>query len=63
MTYFRKFFLGPLLQDDEIFGGVSSKVKGAKKIFNACSGLPSHRHNYCKMLEFANKKFVKINSP
>jgi hypothetical protein len=42
----------------KFFGGVSSKVKGA-----ACSGLPTHRHNYCKMLEFANKKFVKINSP
>jgi hypothetical protein len=31
MTYFRKKNFGPLLQDDEIFGGVSSKVKGAKK--------------------------------
>jgi hypothetical protein len=30
MTYFRKKILGPLLQDDEIFRGVSSKVIGAK---------------------------------
>jgi hypothetical protein len=34
-----------------------------KQFLNACSGLPTHRHNYCKMLEFANKKFVQINSP
>jgi hypothetical protein len=63
MTYFRKKILGPLLQDDEIFGGVSSKVKGTKKFFNACSELPTHRHNYCKIIEFANKQFFKTNSP
>jgi hypothetical protein len=28
---FQKIFLGPLLQDDEIFGGVSEKVMGMKK--------------------------------
>jgi hypothetical protein len=27
------------------------------------SGLPTHRHNYCKMIEFANEKIFKINSP
>jgi hypothetical protein len=63
MTYFRKKNFLPLLQDEEIFGGVSSKVKGAKKIFNACSGLPTHRHNYCKMLEFANKKICQNQLP
>jgi hypothetical protein len=30
---------------------------GAKKIFIACSGLPTHRHNYLKMLEFASTIF------
>jgi hypothetical protein len=44
-------------------GAFPQRLRGPKKIFNACSGLPTHRHNYCKMLEFANKKFVKINSP
>jgi hypothetical protein len=39
-----------------IFGGISQKVMGAKKMFNACSGLFTHRQNYLKMLEFANKK-------
>jgi hypothetical protein len=34
MTYFRKKIFGPLLQDDKIFGGVSQKVMGAKKIFS-----------------------------
>jgi hypothetical protein len=29
---FQKLFFGPLLQDDEIFGVVSQKVMGAKKI-------------------------------
>jgi hypothetical protein len=28
MTYLRKILLGPLLQDDEIFGAVSQKVMG-----------------------------------
>jgi hypothetical protein len=55
--------LQKILQDDEIFGGVSQKVMGRIKFFNACSGLPTHRHNYRKMLEFANKKVFKINSP
>jgi hypothetical protein len=63
MAYFRKKIFGPLLQDDNILGGVTSEVMGVKKISNACSGLPTYRHNYCKMLEFANKKFVKINPP
>jgi hypothetical protein len=60
MIYFRKILFGPL-QDDEIFWGVSQKVMGRTKICNACSGLPNHRHNYLKMLEFANKKI--FNSP
>jgi hypothetical protein len=34
MTYFRKKFFGPLLQDDKIFEGISSKVMGAKKNFS-----------------------------
>jgi hypothetical protein len=34
MTYFRKNFFLPLLQDDEIFRGVSSMVMGAKKNFS-----------------------------
>jgi hypothetical protein len=38
-------------------------VVGAKTFVNACSGLPTHTHNYFKMLEFAKKKCVKINSP
>jgi hypothetical protein len=33
---------------------------GANKI---CSGLPTHGHNYCKMLEFANKNFSKSTLP
>jgi hypothetical protein len=28
---------------------------GAQKISKACSGLPTHRNNYLKMLEFAYK--------
>jgi hypothetical protein len=59
MTYFRTKFFGPLLQDDEIFMDVTQKAMGAKQLFNACSGLPTHRHNYLKMLEFANKKISK----
>jgi hypothetical protein len=54
-------FFWPLLQDDKIFEGVSSKVR--KNFFNACSGLPTHRHNYCKMLEFANKFFFQNQLP
>jgi hypothetical protein len=37
MTYLRKNFVGPLLQDNEIFGGISLKVMGRKNFFNACS--------------------------
>jgi hypothetical protein len=44
-------------------GAFPQRLRGQKKFFKACSGLPTHRHNYCKMLEFANKKFVKINFP
>jgi hypothetical protein len=39
------------------------RLWGQKKLFNACSGLPNHRHNYLKMFKFANKIFFKINSP
>jgi hypothetical protein len=31
MTYFRKIFFRPLLQDDEIFGWNSSKGMGGEK--------------------------------
>jgi hypothetical protein len=58
-----KKIFGPLLQEDQIFRGVSEKVMGVKKIFNACSGLPINRHNYLKMLEFDNTNVFKINSP
>jgi hypothetical protein len=34
-----------------------------KKIFNACSGPSTHRHNYLKMLEFGNKNFSKSTPP
>jgi hypothetical protein len=34
MTYFRKYFFGPLLKDDEIFGGVSQKGYGGEKNFS-----------------------------
>jgi hypothetical protein len=30
----QKIFLGPLLQDEENFGGNSSKIMGAKKLFS-----------------------------
>jgi hypothetical protein len=63
MTYLRKDFFLPLLQDDEIFWRVSQKVVWAKKVFNACSGLPTHTHNYLKMLEFANKIFFSKSTP
>jgi hypothetical protein len=42
---------------------ITSYGWGRKKIVNACSGLPTHGHNYPKMLEFANKNFFKIISP
>jgi hypothetical protein len=59
----KKIFFGPLPQDVKIFRGIASKVMGAKKIFNACSGLPTHRHNYFKMLEFANEKIRQNQLP
>jgi hypothetical protein len=34
MTYFRKKIFEPLLQDDEIFWGVSQKVMGGKTNFS-----------------------------
>jgi hypothetical protein len=34
MAYFRKVCFGPLLQDDKIFEGVSTKVVGAKNFFS-----------------------------
>jgi hypothetical protein len=37
-------------------------MAGRDQIVNACSGLRTHRQNYLKMLEFANKNFFKINS-
>jgi hypothetical protein len=46
---FQIFFL-PILQDDEIFRGVFQKVMGANKMFNACSGHTTHRHNNLKMV-------------
>jgi hypothetical protein len=44
-------------------GAFPKRLWGRKKFFNACSGLPTHTHNYLQMLEFANKNFIKINSP
>jgi hypothetical protein len=44
-------------------GAFLKRLLGRKKIFNSCSGLSTHRHDYCKMLEFANKNLFKINSP
>jgi hypothetical protein len=56
-----KQIFGPLLQDDEFFfflggGPFPKRLWGRKKFVNACLGLPTHRHNYCKMSEFDNKK-------
>jgi hypothetical protein len=34
-------------------------VMGAKKFFNACSGLYPYTHQYQNVIEFANKKFSK----
>jgi hypothetical protein len=34
MTYFRTKIFGPLLQDDEIFEGVSPEVVGREKKFS-----------------------------
>jgi hypothetical protein len=63
MTYFRKIFLHHYYRITKFSGSFPQRLRGRNKFFNARSGLPTHRHNYCKMLEFANKKFVKINSP
>jgi hypothetical protein len=46
-------------------GAFPKRLWGEKFFINACSGLPTHipAHNYLKMFEFANKNFLKINSP
>jgi hypothetical protein len=38
-------------------GAFSEGLWGRKNVFNACSGLPTIKNNYLKMLEFANKIF------
>jgi hypothetical protein len=60
---FQKFFLDLYYRMMKFSGGVPSKVIGAKIFFNACLGLPTHRHNYCKMIEFAKKIFSKSTPP
>jgi hypothetical protein len=62
MTYLRKFF-GTFTTGWKNFWGRFPKGYGSKKFFNACSGFPTHRHNYLNMLELANKILFKINSP
>jgi hypothetical protein len=44
-------------------GAFPQRLRGQKKFSSSCSGLPTHRHNYCKMLEFANTNFSKSTPP
>jgi hypothetical protein len=63
MTYFSKFFWD-LYYRMKKFEGFPKRLRGQKKkIFNACSGLTTHWHNYCKMLEFSNKKNLSKSTP
>jgi hypothetical protein len=39
---------------------VSQRLGGQQKFYNAYSGLPTHIHNYLKMLEFASSLQLKI---
>jgi hypothetical protein len=63
MTYFHKNFFDLYYRTTKFSEAFPQRLWGQTKFFNACSGLPTHSPNYCKMLEFAKKKFVKINSP
>jgi hypothetical protein len=47
----------------KFLGALPKRLWWQKKIFNACSGLSTHRHDYIKMLEFSKKIFSKSTPP
>jgi hypothetical protein len=63
MTYFRKKYFDLYHRMTKFSGAFPKRLWGRKKLFNACSGLPSHRRNYCKMLKFDNKKNFQSQLP
>jgi hypothetical protein len=53
MTYFRKKIFFYLYNRMTKFSGAFPKSLGGRKIFfNACSGLPTHKHKYLKISKF-----------
>jgi hypothetical protein len=57
------FFLDLYYRMTKFSGAFPQRLWGRKKFFYACSGLPTHGHNYWKIIEFANKNFFQNQLP